>query len=117
MNPQDNIRRVVWWGVVGRKEYKDLIEDERAKTGEEPDEIRARIKQPDKVKSCTMHCYDAGDEDVYLRFPRWNFPRFKRQIEAVREDIDVVVAVGRKRSGFGVSFTVDRLYVVDPELK
>lgn len=115
MSPQDDIKRVVWWGIVNRKEYKDLIEDERAKTGDEPEEIRARIKAPDKVKSCTLHCADAGTEDVYLRFNRWRFPKFKRQIEAIRDGVDVVVAVGRKRDGFGISLQVDRLYVIDPE--
>jgi DNA polymerase III subunit alpha len=116
LDPQSELRRVVWWGVVGKKEYKDLLEDERAKTGEEPEEIRARIKNPDKVKSCTLHCYDAGTEDVYLRFNRWNYPRFKSQIDGIREDYDVVIAVGRKRKGFGISLQVEKLYVVDPEV-
>lgn len=115
MSPQDNIKRVVWWGVVGRKEYKDLLEDERAKTGDEPEEIRARIKAPDKVKSCTLHCIDTGTEDVYLRFNRWRFPNFKSKIESIRDGVDVVVAVGRKRDGFGISLQVERLYVIDPE--
>lgn len=116
LSPSDDVRRVVWWGVVGRKEYKDLLEDERARTGDEIEDIRARVKRPDLVKSCTLHCFDAGDEDVYLRFNRWRFPRFKRQIESIREMGDVVVAIGRKRPGFGVSLQVDRLFVVDPEL-
>lgn len=116
LDPRTEVRRVVWWGMVGRKEYKDLLEDERAKTGDDPDEIRARIKDPHLLKSCTLHCYDAGDEDVYLRFNRWKYPQFKRKLERIEEDRDVVIAVGRKRKGFGVSIQVDRLYVVDPEV-
>lgn len=116
IDPQDEIQRVVWWGVVRHVEHKDLLEDERAKTGLEPEEIRARVKDPDKSKSCTLHCSDPGTEDVYLRFNRWHFPKFKKQIEAIRPHVDVVVAVGRKRKGFGVSLQVERLYIVDPEV-
>lgn len=116
MNPQEPVKRVVWWGIVRHKEYKDLLEDERAKTGDEIEEIKARIKSPDKVKSCTLHCYDNGTEDVYLRFNRWQFPRFKDQIESIRDGVDVVIAVAEKRRGFGVSLQVKRMYVVDPEV-
>lgn len=117
MQPADSIKRVVWWGIIRLKEYKDLIEDERSRTGDELEEIRARIKDPDKVKSCTLHCYDSGDEDVYLKVNRWKFPRLRRQLELIRPEFDVVVAVGRKRSGFGVSLQVDKLYIVDPEME
>lgn len=112
----EDVKRVVWWGVVRHKEYKDLIEDERAKTGDEVEEIKRRIKAPNKIKSCTLHCYDAGFEDVYLRFNRWHFPRFKQQLEGIREDIDVVCVIGEKRKGFGVSIQVKKLFVVDPEI-
>jgi DNA polymerase-3 subunit alpha len=117
LDPQGDVRRVVWWGVVRHKEYKDLLEDERAKTGDEVEEIRARIKNPDAVKSCTLHCYDAGDEDVYLRIPRWTFKKFKRQLEGIRTGQDVVIAIGQKRRGFGVSLQVQKLFVVDPEME
>jgi DNA polymerase-3 subunit alpha len=115
LDPQDEVRRVIYWGVVRLIEYKDLLEDERAKSGDEMEEIRARIKGSDKVKSCTLHTYDDGDEDVYLRFNRWKFPRFARQLAAIRPGHDVVVAVGQKRKGFGVSIQVDKLFVIDPE--
>lgn len=112
----DDVNRVIWWGVVRHIEYKDLLEDERAKTGEELDEIRARIKAPDKVKSCTLHGYDAGDEEVYLRFNRWHFPKFKAQLAGIRPDVDIVIAIGSKRKTFGTSIQVKRLFVVDPEV-
>jgi DNA polymerase-3 subunit alpha len=112
----DSVRRVVWWGVVGKVEYKDLIEDERAKTGDDVEEIKARIKSPDKVKSVTLHCFDAGFEDVYLRANRWHFRKFKRQIEDIRPGVDVIIAVGEKRKAFGVSLQLKRLLVVDPEI-
>lgn len=116
LDPQGEVKRVVWWGIVGKIEYKDLLEDERAKTGDEIEDIRARIKNPNRVKSCTLHCSDAGDEDVYLRISRWNFHKFKKQLEGIRTDKDVVIAVGQKRRGFGVSLQVSKLYVVDPEI-
>lgn len=116
MSPQDDYPRVVWWGIVRLAEYKDLLEDERARTGKEIEDIKKTIRAPDKVKSCTLHCYDSGDEDVYLRFNRWKFPRFRAQLATIRPDQDVVVAVGRKRAGFGVSIQVERLYVIDPEV-
>ena len=116
MEPQQKHPRVVWWGVVRLAEYKDLLEDERARTGKEPEEIRASIRNPDKVKSCTLHGYDDGDDDVYLRFNRWNFPKFRQQLASIRPDVDVVVAIGEKRTGFGISIQVKRLYVIDPEV-
>lgn len=115
ISPDDEMSRVVWWGQVRLVEYKDLIEDERAKTGDEIEDIRARIKDPDKVKSAVLHSYDAGDEEVYLRFSRWKFPRFARQLAAINPDKDVVVAIGRKRSGFGISLQVDKLWVIEPD--
>lgn len=111
-----DVKRVVWWGVVRHKEYKDLLEDERAKTGDDPEVIIKRIKAPDKVKSCTLHSYDAGFEDVYLRVNRWQFRKFKEQLEAIRPNGDVVCVVGEKRSGFGASIQVKRLFIVDPEI-
>lgn len=115
LDPQDEVKRVIYWGMVRLIEYKDLLEDERAKSGDEIEDIKARIKGADKVKSCTLHTYDDGDEDVYLRFNRWKFPRFARQLAAIRPGHDVVVAIGQKRKGFGVSLQVDKLFVIDPE--
>jgi DNA polymerase-3 subunit alpha len=115
LDPQDEVKRVIWWGQVRLAEYKDLLEDERAKTGDEIEDVKARIKGADRVKSCTLHCYDAGDEDVYLRINRWKFPRFARQLASIRPGHDVVVAIGRKRSGFGLSLQLEKLFVIDPE--
>ena len=112
----DEVKRVIWWGVVGKVEYKDLIEDERAKTGQDVEEIKARIRAPHKVKSATLHCYDDGLEDVYLRVNRWHFGKFRRKIESIRPGEDVVVAIGEKRKAFGVSLQLKQLYVIDPEV-
>jgi DNA polymerase-3 subunit alpha len=118
MEPQQNIQRVRFWGVVRLAEYKDKLEDERARTGKEIEEVRRDlgIKPGDNVKSCTLHAYDDGEEDVYLRFSLRTFPKFRAQLAAIRPDKDVVIVEGRKRRGFGVAIQVTRLWVVDPEV-
>lgn len=113
--PRDRDCDVIWMGVVRKIEYKDLIEDERARSGDSVEEIRKRTKDPHLVKSCTLHCYDDGDDDVYIRISRWNFPRFKAMVENIVPMSDVVIAYGRKRSSFGVSLQLQRLIVIQPD--
>lgn len=110
----DNLS-VVWMGVVGDREYKDLIEDERARSGDSLADIMRRVKDPHLVKSCVLKCTDDGDEEVYLRFNRWNYPKFKNALESIRVGKDVVVAHGVKRRGFGVSLQVKNMIIIDPE--
>jgi DNA polymerase-3 subunit alpha len=113
--PRDKDCNVVWLGVVRNIEYKDLIEDERARSGESVEEIRARVKDPDLVKSCTLHCYDDGDDDVYVRINRWHFPKFQKLVESIIPRESVVVVRGRKRASFGVSLQVQSLIVMTPD--
>lgn len=79
--------------------------------------IKARLKDPHLLKSCVLHCYDDGDEEVYLRFNRWKFPRFKDALEGIETgtDGDVVLVSGLKRGGFGVSLQVDSMYVIEQD--
>lgn len=113
--PDANNLRVVWVGIPHEKEYKDFVEDERARTGKEPADILRSMKDPHLVTSCVVRCYDDGDEEVYLRFNRWNFPKYKRVLESLRPEKDIVIAVGIKRKGFGVNLQMRNLYVIDPE--
>lgn len=113
--PRGEHRRVTWMGVVRAVEHKDLIEDQRARTGATVDEILAGLKDPHLIKFCTLHCYDDGDDDVFLRFNRWQFPKFKELIAEIVPGEDVVIAIGKKRQGFGVSVAVDTLIVIPPE--
>lgn len=107
---------VYFVGMVKLKEYKDVIEDERSRTGDDLDVIRARLKRPDLATSCTLFCYDDGGEDVYARVTRYDFPKYRKALEELREDIDVVWFEARKSSGgFGASIYVKRLIVIDPE--
>lgn len=107
---------IIWIGLVKMKEYKDFIEDQRARTGETFDEIRARISTPHLTVSCFMHCYDDGEEDVYVRATRQNYPKWKRAIEGLREDHDIVVVKGKKGKGvFGANLYINQLWVIDPD--
>jgi DNA polymerase-3 subunit alpha len=107
---------VVWVGMVKLKEYKDAIEDERSRTSDDLDAIRARMKRPDLATSCTLHAYDDAGEDVYVRITRFDFPKFRKGLEELRENVDVIYVVARKSNGgFGASIYVKKLVVIDPE--
>jgi DNA polymerase-3 subunit alpha len=108
--------RVVFIGLVRLKEYKDFIEDERARTGDDLEAIKARMKDPHLPTGCVLHCYDDADEDVYVRVHRKFYPRFKRDLEAIIPHESVIVAVGKKsRNSFGASVYVDKLYYLSQE--
>ena len=105
---------VTWIGVVKARNFQDYIENQRARTGDDSADILARTKDPHLLTSAVLHCYDDGDEDVYLRFNRWVFPKFKQAIESLQMGRHVVVAKGVKRKGFGVAVHVKEFYVIDP---
>lgn len=107
---------VIWVGLVKLVEYKDAIEDERARTGKELEEIIKEMERPDLPTSATLHCYDDGDEDVYVRVPRFIFPKFKAALEDITLKHDVVYVMARKsKGGFGASLYVKNLLVIDPD--
>lgn len=110
-----NGSRVVWIGVPKLVEYKDLIEDQRARFGLSEEEIRKKIKKSHLQKWATVHAYDDGEEDVYLRFDRFAFPRFATGLELLRPDADVVLIIGEKKKGFGNSVQVKKMLIIDPD--
>lgn len=106
----------IWIGMVRLKEYKDIFEDERARSGRDLDEIKRSIDRPDLPTSCVLHCYDDGDEDVYVRVTRYNYPRLRRALERIRVGVDVIYVKAKKsKGGFGASLYADQIVVVDPE--
>lgn len=108
--------RVVWMGVVRKVEHKDLIEDERAQTGDSVEDILKRTRDKHLLKSCTLHCYDDGDDEVYLRINRWAFPEFQERVERIVPGEDVIICTGiKKAGGFGVSLQVKNLIVLQGE--
>jgi DNA polymerase-3 subunit alpha len=107
--------RVIYMGMVGKVEYKDIVEDERSRTGKEVEEILKELKRPDLVKRATLHCYDVSDEEVYARINRWKFPNLQRQLVMIRPNRDVVVIFGNRVAGFGTPVTVERIWIFDPD--
>jgi DNA polymerase-3 subunit alpha len=107
---------VVWIGIARLKEFKDYVEDERARSGRDPEDIKREMWRPDLPTSCVLHCGDDGDEDVYLRFKRQTYPQFKAGIERIRVGQDVVYVRARKsQNNFGASLYVTDLVIIDPE--
>lgn len=107
--------RVTYMGMVGKVEYKDIVEDERSRTGKEVEEILKELKRPDLVKRATLHCFDVSDEEVYARVNRWQFPKLQKQLATIRPNRDVVVILGNRIGGFGTPVTVERIWVFDPD--
>lgn len=113
----DPEREVIWMGVVKLKEFKDYVEDERSRTGRDPEEIRREMWRPDLPTSCFLHANDDGDEDIYLRIKRQHYPRFKPAIERLRVDLDVVWVRARKsRNSFGAALYVDELVIIQTDV-
>lgn len=110
----DNLR-VRWVGKVRERNYQDYLENQRARTGEEYEEILARIKDQHLLTSCVLRGYDDGHEDVYLRWNRWAFPRFKQALEELQLNRDVVLVEGVKKKGFGIAIHVENMWVLSPD--
>lgn len=110
-------RRVVWVGFPRDKQYKDFVEDERARSGNSVEEILRSMRSPSLKTSVVLRCYDDEDEDVYLRISRYSYPKFKAQLEALQLNRDAVIVVGTKSSGtaFGINIRVDRLGTIEPD--
>jgi DNA polymerase-3 subunit alpha len=107
--------RVIYMGMVGKVEYKDVVEDERSRSGKEVEEILATLKRPDLVKRATLHCYDTSDEEVYARVNRWQFPRLQKQLGMIHPNRDVIVILGNRIAGFGTPITIERMFIFDPD--
>ena len=107
--------RVIYMGLVREINYQDAVENRRSRTGEEAADILKSLKRPDLLAYCSIRCYDTTGEEVYLRVNRFKFPAFKRIIEGIATNHDVVICVGNRIAGFGTPLMVERLYVVDPD--
>lgn len=109
-------QRVVWAGLIRAREYHDALEDERERTGDGPDEIRARLKSPNLLKYAVLKCYDhMTDEEVFVRVSRYDFPRIGRQIAAAEPGKDALVVQGMaSTSGLGAAIRADKIWVLEP---
>lgn len=108
--------RVTYIGIPNFRNPQDVVEDERARTGKDYDEIMATMDRPDLVKKMAMQCYDDSDKTVYLRFSRYKFPRFEKGLWSIDLDHDVVLIRGVKRGGFGTSIHVEKMWIIDPDV-
>jgi DNA polymerase-3 subunit alpha len=106
---------IVYAGIVKARIYQDVVENIHSRTGDEPDKILKTLKHPELRKYCTLQCIGQGLEEVYIRINRFNFDRFRVQLEAIEVMHDVVVARGHKTPGFGNSIAIDDMWVIDPD--
>lgn len=107
--------RVVYAGIPIVRDPRDVVEDERARTGESYEDVLAKMERPDLIKKMTLTCYDDSDKTLFLRFNRFNYPKFAKGLWSIDLDHDIVLVVGRKRQGFGTSIHVERMWVIDPD--
>jgi DNA polymerase-3 subunit alpha len=111
----DPKRRITWAGLIRAREYHDALEDERARTGDDPDEIRSRLKSPNLLKYAVLKCYDhTSDEEVFVRVSRFDFPRTGRQVAAAEPGKDAIVVRGTAGSGLGAAIRADKIWVLEP---
>lgn len=107
---------VTWLGYVKLKEFKDFVEDERARSGRPVEEIKRGMKRPDLSTSCVLHCYDDGDEDVYCRVTRFDYRKFAKAIALIDVNRDIIWVEARKSNGgFGASLYVKNIVVLSPD--
>jgi DNA polymerase-3 subunit alpha len=105
---------LVWVGIPTARNPQDIVEDERARTGEDFDTIRKRLKRPDLVKKMAVVAIDDSDETVYLRFSRFDFPRFQEALWDMKLNHDVVVVYGKRLSMvMGRNVQVKKMMIVD----
>lgn len=112
--PRSGEHTCVWMGLVRSINYQNFVENQRTRTGESEEDIIARMKDPHLVDSCVLRCYDDGEEDVYVRYNRWEFPKFKKALEDITPNNDIILVHGRKREDFGISLHASSLIVIDP---
>jgi Zierdtviridae DNA polymerase len=108
--------RVIFLGMVKTKQYKDWVEDERARTGDSPIDIRKRMDSPNLTTTAILQCYDDRDEDVYLRVSRKIYPKFKKAIEDIHLDRSIIIAIAKRSpNSYGASAYLQQLYVIESE--
>lgn len=106
---------VTYIGIPRKRNPQDVIEDERARTGKSMAEVTAEMKDPHLSKKMTVECFDDTDVLVYVRFSRWDFPRFEKALWNMNMDHDVLIVKGIKRKGFGTGIHVKAAWCIDPD--
>jgi DNA polymerase III subunit alpha len=103
---------VVWLGVIRDRNFKDLFENHRSRTGEhlDPDEVR----DPELINWMVMQGEDQTDL-LTITIDRWKWPRFADTCWSIKTGEDLVLVHGVKR-GFQArrAVYVTDLWVIDP---
>jgi DNA polymerase-3 subunit alpha len=116
--PTDATRNLplVWIGVPQSRNPQDIVEDERARTGMEMEEIEKTMKRPDLRKKMAVVAVDDSDETVYLRFSRWTFPKFEKALWNLELGKDVVLVKGKRLSMvMGRNVQVEQMWIFKAE--
>lgn len=105
---------LTWIGIPTARNPQDIVEDERARTGEDFEVIRKRLKSPNLVKKMAVVAIDDSDETVYLRFSRFVFPRFEKALWDMKLNHDIVIVRGKRLSMvMGRNVQVESMWVID----
>lgn len=108
---------LVWVGIPKARNPQDVLEDERARSGDDIDVCRKRmgLKVGDPVKKMAVVAVDDTDESVYLRFSRRDFPRFEKALWSMKLNTDVVLVRGERLSMvMGRNIQVKQMWVITP---
>jgi DNA polymerase-3 subunit alpha len=103
---------VVWCGVVNEVSLRDYFEYSRTKFGKTLDPATERDPELREFAVCFS---EDGTESVIVKIDRWRFPKFKRAIETMNTDEDVILVQG-KRSKYAASrqINVNNMWVIEP---
>ena len=107
--------KLVYMGVVKQRNYKDAVEAARAATGKDEEEILKKLFKPELREYCSIRCYDDTEEEIYVRVNRFAYPKWKRTIESIHENHDVIVVSGYRIEGFGTPMQAEHIWVIDPD--
>ncbi|WNM69961.1 DnaE-like DNA polymerase III alpha [Rhodococcus phage GuyFagieri] len=107
--------QVVFVGLVKEVRLIDVIEDQRKRTNQTAEEVRAELRDPHLTTKAKLICVDEVGTDVHVNVHRWMYPEVKADLEEINPGHDVVHVVGLARSGFGPTVQAQALVPIDPE--
>ncbi|WNY15171.1 DnaE-like DNA polymerase III alpha [Rhodococcus phage MacGully] len=92
---------VTFIGLVKEVKIIDVVEDQRKRTNQTPEEIRAELRDPHLTTKAKIICVDDIGTDVHVNVHRWLYPEVKTDIDEIAIGSDVLHVVGIAREGFG----------------
>lgn len=98
--------------VVKHKNFQDLYENHRSRTGFELDPNT--LDRPELAEYITMFCED-DTGPMTLKIDRMNFPRMKSQVLDIKLSHDFIVARCQKTKMYGQTMRIKELWVVEPD--